>query len=549
MTVTFRNLLLLLSLGFIVFNCQPKQPIDYTTLEKKSSRPNILLIMADDMGYSDIGCYGGEINTPNLDKLAQDGLRFTQFYNGARCCPTRASLLTGISPHLAGMGGMVRPKPSEEENPYQGYLNTQCVTLAEVLKPAGYRTYMTGKWHVGEFRSVFPVDRGFDKYYGLISGAMNYWNIAKGKRKKIHRTFAEDTTVINDQINNGFYSTTAYTDKAISYLDNHFTNHQDSPFFLYIAHQAPHWPLHAPDSAIAKYRGKYMGGWDNLRQERYQRMLEMGLVDEAHQLSPLDNETANWESLTEAQKDSMDLKMAIYAAMIDVMDENIGRVINKLEQEGQLENTLILFLSDNGASYESGSLGYNFRPDLTGTIGGEDSYISYGSSWANASNTPYKKFKRYTYEGGFATPFIARWGDKIKAKGGLAPAVGHITDVMTTLVDVAEAKYPEEVNGKVIHPMEGKSLIPILEGKKSIIRKKKDILVWEHEGNKAVRILDWKLVKLREDKKWKLFDLKNDRTELNDVSSTYTKLAQDMEQKYQEWAAKVGVIEKGPDDQ
>ncbi|MEM9325873.1 MAG: sulfatase-like hydrolase/transferase, partial [Bacteroidota bacterium] len=356
------------------------------------TQPNVLLIMADDMGYSDLGCYGSEINTPNLDGLAAGGLRFTQFYNAARCCPTRASLLTGISPHRAGMGGMVQRQPAEEPHAYQGYLNDQCVTIAEVLKPAGYRTYMSGKWHVGEFRPVFPVDRGFDRYYGLISGAMNYWNITKGKNLNVERQFVEDTTLINDQVKDGFYSTHAYTQKALEYLDDHFQDHGDSPFFMYIAHQAPHWPLHAPDSAIAKYRGKYKMGWEALRHERYARMKEMGLT--TYELSPLDGNTADWESLSEEQKDSMDLKMAIHAAMIDVMDAGIGRVIQRLEAQGELDNTLIMFLSDNGASSESGSFGHNFRRDLTETMGSENSYHSYGSSWANASNTPFRKFKR-----------------------------------------------------------------------------------------------------------------------------------------------------------
>lgn len=537
-----QNLFILLSLNILFLSCDSNEK--KAPQEQKESRPNILLILADDMGYSDLGCYGSEINTPNLDLLAQEGTRFTQFYNSARCCPTRASLLTGISPHLTGMGGMVRHKPAEEENAYQGYLNTQCVTLAEVLKPAGYRTYMSGKWHVGEFRPVFPVDRGFDKYYGLISGGMNYWNIAKGKREGIQRVFAEDTTIISDQINNGFYSTTAYTDKALSYLDDHFTNHNESPFLLYVAHQAPHWPLHAPDTAIAKYRGKYKAGWEALRNERYERMVKMGLIEEGLRLPPLDEGTADWDALTEAQKDSMDLKMAVYAAMIDIMDENIGRIIQKLEDNGQLDNTLIMFLSDNGASSESGALGLNFRPDLTGTIGSENSYHSYGLSWANASNTPYQKFKKYTYEGGIATPFIVNWGNKIRQKGSINQAVGHITDIMATVVDVAEAEYPNEVGGKNIHPLEGKSLVPILVGDSKAMRTENDMLIWEHEGNKAVRMGDWKLVKLISDEDWKLFDLGKDKTELADVSKEFPEVSTQLKNAYKQWAAKVGVVEK-----
>ena len=246
------------------------------------------------------------------------------------------------------------------------------------------------------------------------------------------------------------YSTTAYTDKALKYLSAHFSDHGDQPFFMYIAHQAPHWPLHAPDSLIAKYRGKYLMGWEELRNQRYQRMVDMGLV--THDLSPLDESSADWDALTDGQKDTMDLKMAIHAAMIDIMDQGIGQVVAKLEENEALDNTLIMFLSDNGASPESGQLGHNFRPDLEESIGSENSYHSYGTSWANASNTPFRKFKRFTYEGGFATPFIVSWGDQITQKNRIVPTFGHIVDVMATAMDISGASYPSEVGGLAIHP-------------------------------------------------------------------------------------------------
>ena len=521
-----------------------------TTIEdSQNAQPNILLIMADDMGYSDLGCYGGEINTPNLDQLAEQGLRFTQFYNGARCCPTRATLLTGLSPHLAGMGGMVGGRPADSTHAYQGYLNEQCVTLAEVLKPVGYRNYMVGKWHVGEFRPVFPLDRGFDKYYGLISGAMNYWNISKGKRKKIHRQFVEDTTNINEQVANGFYATTAYSQKAVEYLKGHFNENEDQPFFMYLAHQAPHWPLHAPDSVIAKYRGKYLDGWSQLRDARYQRMQKMGIIAPQQGLSPLDEDTADWESLSPGQKDTMDLKMAIYAAMIDIMDQGIGQIIQELKANDELDNTLIIFLSDNGASYESGALGQNFRPDLTGAFGSENSYHSYGSSWANASNTPYRKFKRYTFEGGVATPMIVRWGTQIQNGNSLNSTLGHITDIMPTILEVSGASYPTESNGQSIHPLEGRSLVAVFTGQKDQVRTNEEALIWEHEGNKAVRMGKWKLVKTREIPGWKLFDLEKDRSELNELSTQFPEVKTKLINQYNQWAKKVGVEERGPDDQ
>lgn len=536
-----RFLILSLCICFILQGC--------TTTEnaESSKQPNVLLIMADDMGYSDLGCYGGEINTPHLNQLASEGLRFTQFYNAARCCPTRASLLTGLSPHVAGMGGMVNGQPTDSPNAYQGYLNEQCLTIAEALRPAGYRNYMVGKWHVGEFRPVFPLDRGFDQYYGLISGAMNYWNIGKGKSKNVHRQFVEDTTNINDEVANGFYATSAYSNKAVEFINGHFDEHQDQPFFMYLAHQAPHWPLHAPDSMIAKYRGKYKNGWSQLRQERYQRMQAMGIIAKDQGLSPLDENTADWESLSPGQKDTMDLKMAIYAAQIELMDQGIGQVIQTLEAQGELDNTLIFFLSDNGASPESGALGRNFRPDLTGPIGSENSYHSYGSSWANASNTPYRKFKSYTFEGGFATPMIARWGAQIANPNTLSPAVGHIIDLMPTILDAGGASYPAQANDQTLHPLEGKSLLAVLKGETTQVRTDEEPIFWEHQENKAIRMGKWKLVKSKRVPEWKLFDLDKDRSELNDVAEQFPEIKAKLLATYQTWEQKVGVQGNSPD--
>ncbi|MEM6378704.1 MAG: arylsulfatase, partial [Bacteroidota bacterium] len=478
--------------------------------------------------------------------LAQEGLRFTQFYNSARCCPTRASLLTGLSPHLAGMGGMVKGQPAETANAYQGYLNEQCITIAEALRPAGYRNYMVGKWHVGEFRPVFPLDRGFDHSYGLISGAMNYWNITKGKNKSVNRQFVEDTTNINAQVANGFYSTTAYNQKAVEYLNNHFEEHQDQPFFMYLAHQAPHWPLHAPDSMIAKYRGKYKNGWAELRKERYERMLEMGILNQGQALSPLDENNANWEDLSEGQKDTMDLKMAIHAAMLDIMDQGIGQVIQTLEAKGVLDNTLIFFLSDNGASPESGALGRNFRPDFTGPMGSENSYYSYGSSWANASNTPYRKFKAYTYEGGFATPLIVRWGAAVANPNTLSPAIGHITDLMPTILEAGGASYPSQANGQTLHTLEGKSLMAVLKGEKSQVRTDEEPIFWEHQENKAVRMGKWKIVKTKTNPEWELYDLEKDRSEVNDLATEFPEIKSKLLGLYEAWEQKVGVAGYSP---
>lgn len=495
--------------------------------------PNIVLVMVDDMGYSDIGCYGGEIATPNLDRLAAGGLRFTRFYNAGRCCPTRASLLTGLYPHQAGIGGMVSGNPNPRKSgPYQGYLNDRCVTIAEVLRQAGYATYMAGKWHVGEFRPVWPVDRGFDRYYGLISGGMNYFNIRLGKRKNVFRHFAIDGEEHRPPAD-GFYSTDAFTDHALGMLREH---PGDRPFFLYLAYNAPHWPLHAPQAEIDKYLGKYMEGWSALRRRRHERMIATKLIPADWQLSPQDPNAADWSALDEEKKREMDRKMAVYAAVVDRMDQNVGRLTKLLRDAGRLDNTLIFFLSDNGACHEGGTFGHNFRPDLTGPIGTENSYHSYGISWSNASNTPFRRHKHWIHEGGIATPLIVHWPDGIKARGELRRQVGHVIDLMATCVDVAGAEYPGQFDGRAVQPMEGVSLRPFFDADAPAPR----TLCWEHIQNRGIRDGTWKLVAAR-DGPWELYDMKVDPTELSDLVRAKPDLANDLVAKWTAWATRVGV--------
>ena len=499
-----------------------------------ADRPNILLLMADDMGYSDIGCYGGEIDTPTLNSLAANGLRFTQFYNAARCCPTRAALLTGLYPHQAGVGKMVSSKPAKEPNPTQGYLNQQCVTIAEVLKPAGYRCYMSGKWHVGEFRPAWPVDRGFDRYYGLISGGMNYFDITKAKRKGLQRVFARDDQRLTPG-GGEFYSTDAFSQEAISMLKDHETNHGDRPFFLYLAFNAPHWPLHAPGHLISKYEGRYMDGWASLRKKRYERMLQMGLIDAAWKLSPADGR--NWDELSEAQKTDMDRRMAVYAAMVERMDWNIGRVIAALKQSGRLDNTLVMFLSDNGACHEGGLLGGDMRKDLTGPTGTVDSYRTYGQSWSNAGNTPFRKHKHWTHEGGVSTPLIVHWPGGLKTKAGsLTKQVGHVIDLMPTICDVSGAEYPKTKGDQNITTSPGRSLLPVLTATtKETLR----TIFWEHMGNAAIRKGKWKLVRSKGEP-WELYDLEADRSELQDQSEDHPETVAALEAEWKNWALSVG---------
>lgn len=467
-----------LTLGgfFTQLGCSPKAT---------ASRPNIILIMVDDMGYSDLGCYGSEISTPNIDRLAAGGIRFTQFYNTARCCPTRASLLTGLYPHQTGMGGMVSIKEDRPPGAYQGYLNDQCVTIAEVLRNAGYHTLMSGKWHVGENRPHWPTDRGFEKYYGIVSGGANYFDITKTKAEGVIRKMAiDDQPYVPPKEN--FYLTDAISENAVKFLDDY--SHDEKPFFLYVAYTAPHWPLHAWPEDIAKYKAKYLGGWDKLRNQRYERLVEMGIIDSKWPLTPRDEAAKPWDDVE--IKEEMDLKMAVYAAQIERMDLGVGRILDQLKKTGKEKNTLVLFLSDNGGCAEGGPWGFDRRNNGL-PPGGVDSYMSYGLSWANASNTPFRLYKHWVHEGGIATPLIAYWPAVVKQKGAITHQSGHVIDFMATFINVAGAEYPQTYNGNEILPVEGKSLLPVFQGQK---REEHDFIFWEHEQNGAIRHGKWKLV-------------------------------------------------------
>ncbi len=495
---------------------------------KRLKRPNFLIILADDMGFSDTGCYGSEIATPNLDSLARDGVRFTHFYSAARCCPSRASLLTGLYPHQAGMGGMVsRGEKAPEEGPYQGYLNQSCVTIAEVLKQAGYRTYMSGKWHVGERPEHWPLKRGFDRYYGLISGASSYWGIREEERGT--RAFALDGEPILPEGEN-FYMTDAFSEYAVKWLEEH--EGREEPFLLYLAYTAPHWPLHAWPEDIAKYRGTYLKGWDQLREERYERLVNMGIIDAKWKLSPRDADVPPWDDAED--KEDWDLRMAVYAAMVDRMDQGIGRVLEALRRIGEEENTVVMFLSDNGGCHESVE---GRKLDTPGTKPGEPgSFVAYRRPWANASNTPFRLFKHWVHEGGIASPFMVRWPAGMRRRNELEPQAGHINDIMATCVDLAGAQYPETFNGHAITPCEGKSLAPILRGEH---RGPHERLCWEHMGNRAIIEGDWKLVAAKNGD-WALYNLAEDRTELNDLSETLPERAKTLFRAWETWADRVG---------
>ncbi len=485
--------------------------------------PNIVVILVDDMGFSDVGCYGSEIPTPNLDKLAENGLRFTQFYNTARCCPTRASLLTGLYSHQAGVGHMV-----EDQNKpgYRGRLNNQCVTIAEVLGGAGYFTAMTGKWHVGQNHGVAPWNRGFERSFNSAAGGFYY----PGANNHIFLN-SKDITA---ELPKGSYTTDLWTDYGIKFIDDGIA--AKKPFFLYLAHNAPHFPLQAPAEEIAKFRGKYKMGWDKLRAERHAKQIDLGVVDKAWGMTPLPSDVKAWDKLSDVEQDRFDHIMAIYAATLAHVDQSIGRLVEALKERKVLDNTLILFMSDNGGNAESGPEG-----KLDGkNPGGANSTVFVGKSWATLNNTPFVLYKHFNHEGGISTPLIAHWPAGIRAKGELRKQPGHLIDVMATCVAVSGANYPAEFAGQKILPMEGKSLMPAFENKEI----ERDALYWEHEGNAAVREGDYKLVRQGRNGPWQLYDMKADRCELHDLSEKVPDKAKGLAGKWLTWAKRCNVVDE-----
>jgi arylsulfatase len=552
-----------LSVGVLMLSCH----VSLAQTTSTQSRPNILLILADDMGFSDIGCYGGEAKTPNLDALAADGLKFTQFYNGARCCPTRASLLTGLYAHQTGMGHM-----THKDQGYPGYradLNNQCATIAEVLSDAGYRTYMVGKWHINKNEKPagpkynWPLQRGFEKYYGIIWGSGSFFNpaICRG-----NTWYSRDNDP--EYHSDNYYFTNALTDNAVTYLQQHEKESPGKPFFLYAAYTAAHWPMQALESDIAKYKGRFDAGYNKLREERVKKLRALGLMKPEWEPAPT---AENWDTVKNRE---WELRcMEVYAAMIDSMDQGIGKIVAELKRENKLDNTLILFLQDNGACEEDvgrrpGKNDPNatfppLRPEQvpvvrpprqtrdghavgfgTGVMpGGENSWIAYGRGWANVSNTPFREYKHWTHEGGIATPLIVHWPQVIdKARrDSWVNVPGHIIDVMATCVDAAGTTYPTERKGEKIKPLQGVSLVPVFKGQQL---KRAEPLFWEHESNRAVREGKWKLVAFA-DKPWELYDMEADRTEMHDLAQKQPDRVKELAAKWDAWAARADVLPLG----
>jgi len=463
--------------------------------------PNVILILADDLGYSDLGCYGGEIHTPNLDKLAAGGMRFSQFYNSAKCEPTRASLMSGQYWQDCGLGVK------------------QGITMGQAMKSVGYSTFAIGKWHL----AGNPVDRGFDHYFGHLSGGSDYF-----KGNPSHRLDDQPFKVPTD---GSFYTTDANADFAIQFITESRKQHPEQPFFTYMAFNAPHGPLQAWPEDIAKYRGKYRVGWDQLREQRYQRQIELGLTKKEWPLSPRPETIPAWDSLTEDEKDFEDVRMAVYAAQVDRMDQAIGRVLAKVKELGQEENTLVLFLSDNGASpYDRGKVeDRRIEPLLNGT-----SHLGYGLGWANVSETPFRHYKRNMSNGGICTVCIAHWPAVMTQPGTITEQRAHIIDLMATIVDVGGGQWPAQFEGEDITPLPGKSLRPILAGEQ---RTPHEALYFQLFDHRAVITGDLKLVS-DWGRPWELFNLATDRTELHDLAKTQPDEATRLATLWAEWAGK-----------
>lgn len=542
-----------------------------------ASKPNILIILADDVGYADLGCYGSEIRTPNLDALAADGLRFTQFYNCARCCPARASLLTGLYPHQAGIGLMTSdrgasfPGAGDQGEAFPGYrgsLNSNCVTIAQVLKPAGYRTAAVGKWHVGD--SVPPTSRGFDDFYGFIRGyAVDSWEprmMIRLPEGKPHRSYAPGE----------YFATDAITDHALDFLAD--MRKTQAPWFLYVAYQAAHFPIASRKEDMAGYPEIYAQGWDKVREQRLAKQKEIGLLSEGTPLTPRsripkpaaakrmgslteDGNNPAWDSLPADRRADLAQRMSVYAGMITGMDRNIGRLVADLRARGQLDNTLIFFLSDNGACAEWEPFGFEmadtpnpqpgtginqgtqalpnqlYQGDELARMGGPGSRPSYGSGWANACNTPWRLYKHYNHEGGISSPFIVHWPAGVKTKGENRAQMGHLIDLMATCIDVGGAKYPAELDGHPILPPEGTSLVPAFANAPL----EREYLAWEHEGNRAIREGKWKLVSLA-GRPWELYNMEVDRVELHDLAPNEPQRVKEMAAKWDAWALRTHVL-------
>ena len=521
-----------------------------------AKRPNILLIVADDLGYTDLGSFGAEISTPNLDKLARSGVRMTSFYAAPFCSPTRAMLMSGSDNHLVGFGDMAELITAEQKGKpgYEGYLNDRVVPMAQVLKDGGYRTLMAGKWHLGVPEQFSPATRGFEQSYAMVMGGASHWGdqsgiVALDPDKPPKAVYRENGKAI-DIPRDGFYSSVAFTDKLLEYMKN--GEDSGKPFFAYLAFTAPHWPLHAPDEDIAKYEGRYKEGYDRLRKERLERMKKLGLIPadtpvyEGHPYWP------RWDSLTPEQQASEARRMTVYAAMIDNMDRQIGRVLDYIKQKGELDNTFVFFMSDNGADgnsvYDVGRTREWIHKDMdnsTANIGKRGSFIEYGPGWAQVGSTPFKLYKSFMYEGGISVPAIA-WGPGIGG-GTIKREFAHVMDVAPTIYQIAGVNHPgTQYQGREVLPLRGKSMLPYLQGKATGVRGKNDVVGWELGGRKALRKGDWKIVYANTpwgEGSWELYNITKDRTESRNLATTQPAKLKELLADWKQYVAETGTLE------
>lgn len=510
-------------------------------------RPNIVVILADDMGWSDLGCYGAEIRTPHLDAMAKEGILFTDFYNAARCCPTRASILTGLYPHQAGIGAMTGAQASNESIPaYLGYLRRDCVTLGEVMFLNGYHTVYSGKWHVGDSsEEMLPHRRGFAGSFMTPGGAGSFFRLGgAGGRVSSYKLNGQDRMP-----GPGFYDTDAVFDFAMQLIGERPSG---TPFFAFLSPRAPHWPLHAKPEDIAKYKGMYDEGWDVIRERRHQKQVETGLI--SNEWKPAlrgdgSEVVPPWDSLTAEQKKTMAAKMEVYAAQMDSLDQNVGKLLAWLKEEGLYDNTLILFLSDNGACAEPSEnpFGEDWLKGKGGPVGSPESFESYGRGWAEVGSTPFRLWKWKAHEGGVSTPLIAFWPKGISAKGTVNRRSGHVVDVMATCLDLSGGRYPREYNGEKIQPLEGISFARVFRGEEPV---EHDMIAWEHFANRGIRAGKWKLVAEADGHwgnakpgPWELYDLEADRTERNNLAVTMPEKVRALAAQYDAWARRTGVMD------
>ena len=511
----------------------------------KKAKPNVIIILADDMGYSDIGCFGSEIPTPNLDSLAAQGVKLTQFYNTARCSPSRASLLTGLHPHQTGVGILTR---DDRPAGYAGTLTEGCVTMAEVLRSGGYATFMSGKWHLsGHTKAIdetWPTGRGFDRFFGSCNGGGSYYWPST--------LVLDNQFLAHEEHGEGFFYTDKITEHAVNFIDDHVRLRAEDPFFCYVAYTAPHWPLHALPQDIEEHRGRYDAGWDVTRQARWERQRALNIFKGSLCLSDRDPCVPAWQDSQHRSWEAQ--RMEVYAAQIARLDKGVGQILAKLATEGIADDTVVIFLSDNGGCAEEIPVGTSRLPFPNHTPAGapitigntvsiapgpESTFMSYGRGWANVSNTPFREYKHWVHEGGIATPLLARWTSGHLRVGELVDTPYQLPDIMATVLEITGVSYPTHKNGQNIPQMEGTSMLESWQAPS--VAEANRYLYWEHEGNAACRRGRWKLVKKYPDP-WELYDLERDRSELHNLALEHRDIVLELSQAYERWAVRVGVI-------